>query len=623
MPQYIRREREATCKSADTQRKGGVVARLLAPGREEAEPRVLGDERSVYAARARRLGLPFTTRFVLAPQAGASINADAVRRGTIAAFAGGERHAFVAPDEEMMPEIRHWLGRFRSARPHLVITTPSAIRRALMRAGAHHFLRGAISHLSNRYPHLSARWTATTGQIVFGTFLLAGTVAALHAAPGDTLMALNFAASLFFLGVTLLRFIAAAIVADRRPRDRPEATETPEENLPVYTVLVPLYREAHMVRQLVAALDRLDWPRERLDIKLIVEADDRPTRHAAEALAMAPPYEVVEVPAAAPRTKPKALTFALQFARGNFVVVYDAEDRPHPGQLREAFAAFSNGPPELACLQSPIAIDNGGASMLSRLFALEYSTLFDGLLPALAHLDLPLPLGGTSNHFRRAALEAIGGWDPFNVTEDADVGLRLARFGYRARTLDLQTFEEAPTVMISWLRQRTRWFKGWLQTWLVHSRRPLMLLRQVGLRGFVTFNLSSIGMIISAIIHPVYLATLVLAISDPLALWGDRSVAAAVILGLDLFNLCAGYVAVAMLAERTLTMRGREAEVAGIVWLPVYWLLMSVAGCRALFQLVSRPHHWEKTPHGRAPSSGGLRPSAAIHRLDRFKRRSA
>jgi cellulose synthase/poly-beta-1,6-N-acetylglucosamine synthase-like glycosyltransferase len=206
-----------------------------------------------------------------------------------------------------------------------------------------------------------------------------------------------------------------------------------------------------------------DWPRDRLDIKLVLEAGDRATVAAIRRRVASASYEIVIVPPIGPRTKPKALSYALAFARGEFVTVYDAEDRPHPLQLREAHAAFCRAGRDLACLQSSLVIDNGETSWLARLFTIEYAALFDGLLPALAKLGMPLPLGGTSNHFRRAALEAVGGWDPFNVTEDADLGIRLARFGYRAATIALPTLEEAPADLGPWIRQRTRWFKGWMR----------------------------------------------------------------------------------------------------------------------------------------------------------------
>jgi cellulose synthase/poly-beta-1,6-N-acetylglucosamine synthase-like glycosyltransferase len=194
-------------------------------------------------------------------------------------------------------------------------------------------------------------------------------------------------------------------------------------------------------------------------------------------------------------------------------------------------------------------------------------------------------------------LEHVGGWDPYNVTEDADLGLRLARFGYRSGALDLPTWEDAPTRLGPWVRQRTRWFKGWMQTWLVHTRRPLRLARELGPVGFLGFNLTSTGLIASSLAYPAYLALLLVNVVDPLHFWGDRSVFAAVVVGVNAFNLCAGYLAMAILGRRALRLRGREREARALMLLPVYWLIASFASYRAIAQLVTRPFHWEKTPH--------------------------
>jgi cellulose synthase/poly-beta-1,6-N-acetylglucosamine synthase-like glycosyltransferase len=388
-----------------------------------------------------------------------------------------------------------------------------------------------------------------------------------------------------------------------------------DDRLPVYSILVPLYGEAHLAGEIVAALRRIDWPADRLDIKLLVEADDPATRRAAQRAAGGAPFEVVTVPPLGPRTKPKALAFALPLCRGDFVTVYDAEDRPHPEQIREAYATFAATGPELACLQAPLLIEREPGGPIARFFALEYSALFDGLLPALADLGLPLPLGGTSNHFRRAALEKVGGWDPFNVTEDADLGIRLARWGYRSGTLRLPTIEEAPPHMAAWLRQRTRWFKGWIQTWLVHTRQPLRLASQIGMRQLAGFVLVGIGMLVSAMIHPIYLGTLIAVAADPSRLWSG-GVAGAAMLGINVFNFFAGYLAMTMLARRTMALRGRGEKAWLLLALPLYWLMMSVAGYRAIGQLIARPHHWDKTPHrgrGRAAppaEATGPRPAA-------------
>ena len=576
---------------------GGQMTAVEPGGRRVALAYADSNPDRAYAERARRLGLPFASEVRL--DAGASVDMAAIRQGSFAKSPGTAGMAFVAPEEETLPEIAHWLARYPVARQRLSVATPTAIRSALVRAGAQRFAVNAVNRLAILYPDLSARRVVTGRQLVAGLGLAATVVLALRVAPEPTVIALNLIGAFFFFGLSVLRFIAAGFVAGRTlgDADADAAADGADDDRPVYTILVPLLHEAHLVVDLVTALGRIDWPRDRLDIKLIVEADDPETIAAAEAWGQGPPFEVIVVPAGEPRTKPKALSFALPFARGEFVTVYDAEDQPHPQQLRAAYATFLRSPPEIACLQSTLAVDNGDASLLARSFAIEYSALFDGLLPTLASLDMPLPLGGTSNHFRRAALVEVGGWDPFNVTEDADLGLRLARFGYRSATLDLPTLEEAPATLWPWMRQRTRWFKGWMQTWLVHTRQPLRLLHELGWRRFLGFNLIATGLIVSALIHPVYLATLVVVATNPLDLWGDGGAFAAMVVGVNLFNLFAGYTAMATLAKRTLELRANGRQAWALVLLPIYWLLMSLASYRALVQLAVRPHTWEKTPH--------------------------
>lgn len=593
--------------------RGGIVARVDPFDRPVATDVATGDEEAVYRNRARRLGLSYTSYVDLGPNAYSDVSV--IDRGMFAMGADAGAPAYLAPDETLMPAIGHWLSVHPSARARLAVATPTTIRAALRHTGERRYASAARDKLESLDPSLSARRTVTLAQVVAACLAVAAIAAALVLAPVATLLIVNLAAAVFFLGVTFLRFAAAGHVPDHPPRP-PLATGSDE--LPVYTVLVPLLHEAHIVGQLLAGLDGLDWPRDRLDIKLIVEEDDAATQAAATGLAGGSPYEVIVVPAGVgPRTKPMALQYAMTFARGAFVTIYDAEDRPHPGQLREAYATFQRHGKDLGCLQAPIVIDNTEAGLIALLFAVEYATVFDGILPALARMRLPLPLGGTSNHFRRAAIDRVGGWDPYNVTEDADLGIRLARFGYRAATITLPTREEAPAAIGPWMRQRTRWFKGWMQTWLVSSRHPVRLCREVGIRQVAGFNLVGLGMIVSAIAHPVFLATPILLTSDPFALWqgGDPVIAAMV--GLNIFNLVAGYVAMAILARRTLAMRNRDWAISALVWLPLYWLLMGFACLRALVQLVRRPHYWEKTPHvgqriaRRQPVSRVLRPAGS------------
>lgn len=562
-------------------------------------PSVLRDagsgEAACYRARARRLGLAFASHVDLGP--GALTSLSAIAEGKVAKSAAGE--LIIAPDEDAMPDVLGWLNAYgRTARRRIAVSTPTAIRAALREAGAAGYLAEALARVEAVDPACSARRIVTPRQRTAGILLFAALLAAAILVPLWALALVELGAAVFFASVAAVRFLAAALVHRRMPGGSAAVADT---TLPVYTVLVPLRDEAHMLRQIVAGLDRLAWPRERLDIKLVIDSDDTATLAAARLAAPERPYEVVVVPPGGPRTKPTALQYALSFARGAFVTVYDAEDRPHPGQLAGAYARFAAAPERLACLQAPLVIDNDGDSRIAALFAIEYATLFDGLLPALDRLDLPLPLGGTSNHFRRDALERVGGWDPWNVTEDADLGIRLTRFGYGIGTITLPTFEEAPAAIRPWLRQRTRWLKGWLQTWLVHMRHPIRLWRALGTRRMAAFNALGLGMLVSAIAHPVFLATPLLLLLDPGRLWGDGNLVVAALAGLSIFNLAAGYAAMWTLAERTLALRGRQRLSRLLVLLPLYWLLMAAACGLAVAELVRRPHHWNKTPHsGRA-----------------------
>ncbi len=370
------------------------------PGKRQVAPAHAKDNVDrAYAERARRLGLPFTRAVELG--AGALVDMAAIRQGTFAKSAGAEGLAFLAPDEEALPDIAHWLARYPAARQRLCVATPTAIRTALISVGAARFAANAVNRLAILYPDLSARRVVTGRQLAVGLGLAVVVALAVHAALAPTVIVLNLVGAFFFFGVSVLRFVAAGFVRGRTlDADPAIEADDDDDDLPVYTLLVPLLREAHLVAALVAALGRIDWPRERLDIKLIVEADDAETVAAAAVWGDAPPFEVIVVPPGEPRTKPKALSFALPFARGDFVTVYDAEDQPHPRQLREAYATFMRSPPEIACLQAPLLVDNGEVSLIARQFEIEYSALFDGLLPTLAALDMPLPLGGTSNHFR-------------------------------------------------------------------------------------------------------------------------------------------------------------------------------------------------------------------------------
>lgn len=409
------------------------------------------------------------------------------------------------------------------------------------------------------------------------------------AIPGLVLDTLVAAGSAVMLAVTALRLrmiVAALPSATRRSVARPV---TADAELPVYTVLVPLFHEAGMVEPLTRHLAKLDYPPERLEILLLCEQDDAETIHRVQALGLDRRFRLVVCSPDEPRTKPRACNVGLTHARGELLVIYDAEDRPEAGQLRKAAAAFGASAPHAVCLQARLDFYNGGHNWLTRCFALEYGALFRLLLPGLAERDLPVPLGGTSNHFRVAALRTLGGWDAYNVTEDADLGLRIHQTGWRTRMLDSSTLEEACAMLMPWVRQRTRWMKGYLQTWAVHARN-----RATSRRFQIATHLVVGGAPVNAALLPILLSAVLLHM-----LWwpGSRLVA-------DCLAVAASAALVANIfvqifsAALAAAVRRQWRLLATALALPAYSLLISVATYRAVWQLLRQPHLWEKTPHG-------------------------
>lgn len=515
----------------------------------------------------------------------------------------------MAPKGSALDQLEDRLREPNELHQRLYLTTPLELKQALRRRHAKRAFSEQVYALKDHLPHLSAHRAFSKPQalaiaLALFVFLLMGV------SFGGLSLALNILGVMLFLAIGAFRlaaflfrdqvqqpsFVKDATTEDQYGKARQTTADTPSY-WPSYSVLVPLYREAEIVPDLVASLSRLDYPSPRLRILLLVEEDDLETRRAVNDAGLKPPFEFVTIPAAGPRTKPKALNYALAFVRSDLTVIYDAEDRPAPGQLKEAARRMMEGGPELACLQARLAIDNSTSSWLSHHFAIEYASLFDGLLPFLARFGLPIPLGGTSNHFRTAILKKVGGWDPFNVTEDADLGLRLFRFGYRIEMLASDTEEEAPESYEGWLKQRTRWFKGWMKTWMVHMQAPRMLWREMGLVGFLTFQILIGGMLVSALVHPVYIFGFVAA---GWAIWtgfADSNTSFWLLLQMDAVNLMFGYGCAILLALHCARRRFGFGW-ASAVQLPLYWLIMTPAAWRALYQILFDPHRWEKTEHG-------------------------
>lgn len=393
-------------------------------------------------------------------------------------------------------------------------------------------------------------------------------------------MLLNVAAC-FFIAAALWRCLLMA--AARRP---PAPEPLPVEALPRYTVLAPAYREAEMLPQLVGCLAALDYPVERRQVILALEADDAATIAAARSLDLPPGFEVLIVAPGVPRTKPRACNAALSRATGELLVVYDAEDRPAVGQLKEAAAIFATAGPDLACVQAPLRIANS-RGFLPAQFANEYGAQFELQQPALARFGLPFPLGGTSNHFRTETLRRLGGWDAWNVTEDADLGFRLARAGLRIGVIAAPTWETAPENFRDWLLQRSRWLKGYMQTIGVQTRHgppPPRLAFALA----VTLGLS----VVSTAIHAWTLAWLLFMAGFSLIGLAAPEVPSLYLTSLGMGTLSALASKLVGAGRAGLPVRLRDAPAALL-----YWPLLSAAFLHASGQLLLRPHHWHKTPH--------------------------
>lgn len=418
--------------------------------------------------------------------------------------------------------------------------------------------------------------------------------------PAGLAVVVALALAVPFAAVFLLRLLAIAALV-LRPLSTHSKLEAPprrpDASLPTYAVLVPLYDEAVVVPGLVTALGRLDYPRDRLAIRFILEAHDRDTLEALTAIRLPDHMRVVVASPGDPRTKPRALDIALAETDGDYVVVYDAEDLPEPDQLRRAVAAFIAAPASVVCLQARLNTFNPAESWLARQFTIEYSALFDVLLPTIERYGLPVPLGGTSNHFRRSALESAFAWDPHNVTEDADLGIRLARFGMKVGVLDSTTWEEAPPTYGIWQGQRTRWLKGWMQTYLVHMRAPRRLLAELGWWPFIGFQILMGSMIASALVHPWFYVLLAVDVGSGSALAWPTGGLAEGFWWLAVANLVLGYATAVLVGGVAVWRRKRSWLLPAVLLVPAYWLLISWSAYRAVYELAVAPFHWEKTRH--------------------------
>lgn len=461
------------------------------------------------------------------------------------------------------------------------------------------YLQRSVGDLVSRNPEESASRVLTQRQIVSVAVATLLYLAYFVYSPTDAATVLTATCSVFYAAFSLYKcyLIYRALSHDLEvPISADELAALADADLPVYTILVPLYREASVLPTLLHGLTRLNYPSAKLDVKLLLEEDDYETRDAIRDMNLPAYVEPVVVPAAHPRNKPKACNYGLIHARGELVVIYDAEDVPDPDQLRMAVAAFRKVGDEVTCVQAKLNYYNAHQNLLTHWFTIEYSMWFDLFLPGLDATSAPIPLGGTSNHFPTQRLRDVGAWDPFNVTEDADLGLRLFRKGGRTAIIDSTTLEEANSEVYNWIRQRSRWVKGYIQTYLVHMRHPRKLWQTIGPKAFFEFQLVIGGTFFSFLINPIFWGLT--------ALWYlahagfIRDIYPAPVYYLGILSLVLGNFAFIYLNVAGCLRRKNYAMVRYSLLVPLYWALMSVAAWKGFLQLAYKPFYWEKTVHG-------------------------
>ncbi|MGJ8529413.1 glycosyltransferase [Maritalea sp.] len=499
---------------------------------------------------------------------------------------------FVAPDFWRFVELAKRISYKPELREKLCVVAPKTLLNTLTHLQSTPIYDSAITRLAKVWPFASAhlglsKWVRYSFlAIVFGVAL------SVFFPWGWFQPIATFALTVLFLVPAAFR-LSCALNGRTVPRI-PVQNLVADDQLPIYSILIPLRDEAILVEQLVKAIKKLNYPPEKLDVKFVVEATSKETIAAVQAFTDDIQFELIPVPDSEPRTKPKAVNFALPFVRGEHVVIFDAEDIPEPNQLRIAATVFAKNA-QLECLQAELVIDNANENALTALFATEYAAQFGLIMPALAYFNMPMPLGGTSNHFRTETLKRIGAWDSFNVTEDADLGIRLSRWKLKSAVLPSYTREEAPISLWPWVKQRTRWMKGWMQTLLVHSQDYKAMVAQMGWRNALIFYIYVGGLIFSAPLHGLFVAQFLYDLFTQKGVIANQYFQ----LNMHMLVLISGYLS-AMCTAFLGLWHTRQLHLFGWqIFLPFYWLLTSFATLRAAIQLATKPFSWEKTAHAR------------------------
>lgn len=478
------------------------------------------------------------------------------------------------------------------------LASRNSIDELLQRVHGTEYVSVAKSELLERFPEESANRVLSGGQKVFLIVLLVVLVLMAILFLEPTVIALIGLCSIFYLATSLYKFVLTYNALGHQYEIDVTAEQIAaidERDLPTYTILVPLYREAAILPRLTAGIGGLDYPKTKRDVRQLCEEDDDETVPAIRAMDLPPHFKLVVVPDAQPKTKPKACNYGLLQADGKYVVIFDAEDRPDPDQLKKVVLAFERADPRVTCIQAKLNYFNSDQNLLTRWFTTEYSMWFDLLLPGLDATGVPIPLGGTSNHFITDRLIDLAAWDPFNVTEDADLGIRLHKAGFKTAMVDSTTLEEANSQLTNWINQRSRWIKGYVQTYLVHMRHPVRLLKQIGLKSFISFQLVVGGTAIF-LLNPIFWGLTTLFFFTEAGY--IQQLFPSFVFYAAAFQLFIGNFVFMYLNVAGSIQRGYFGLAKYALLSPLYWGLMSIAAWKGFLQLFYKPFYWEKTEHG-------------------------
>lgn len=517
---------------------------------------------------------------------------------TIPVSINGEQYtvATADPSPETFERIKDQYG----LEAIIVCTSKFDIMWTLQKIFKTDYLESSIHELSVKHEKLSAKyvppmWLRVTYMLPFLALFILFLIS-----PKMGLLIVNCACLVGLTLVILFKIGLSIIGLLLSTHDQPNESSINEKDLPIYSILIPLYKENHAtLNNLFTNIKKLIYPKHKLDIKVLLEEDDDQTIAIIKKMRLPSYIEFIYVPAGEPRTKAKACNYGFKFVRGKYLCLYDAEDQPNPDQLIKVVQLFneSEGDKEkVACIQCKLNFYNSNENWLTRMFTIEYTYWFDLLLPALAYTRIPVPLGGTSNHFQTAMLKEVFAWDPFNVTEDADLGLRLSRLGYVTKILDSTTYEEANCQLINWIKQRTRWIKGYMQTYLVHMRNPFELWYKIGTKGFLGFQLFIGGTVLSNLTNiPMWIISVFVFLVPT---FNVSYYFPGYIYDMAVINLIAGSGGIILLNFLGVIERKQYHLILSTLTSPAYWMLMSVASYRSLYQLIFNPSYWDKTQHG-------------------------